>query len=134
MNPNNDVLVLRFPGILRPIFLVAAAVGFFAIFQWGIPVYTKGAPPPHKWIFTLMLLAPIGTGFLLMTFQSIEISIDCIESRFLGFRRRLDTSTTRVIKIQSNGYTLRDSSGRKLFVHNFLSGSDQLLLMLKGRE
>lgn len=133
-NMSDERIILRWPGIFRPVFAVAALIGLFATFKWAVPVYTEGAASPSPAVFALILLAPIGVGFLCWTFQSIVVTEEFIESRFLGFRRRLDNRSTVISKVLSNGCTLRDGSGKKLFVHNMLIGSQQLFNEIAERQ
>jgi len=134
MSLHEHVLILRFPTVLRYVFLPAALIGCAAILQYGVPVYTQDAPAPPGWAFALMLLGPIGGGFLLMTFQTVFVSEDSIESRFLGFRKRLDARSARLSKIRSNGFLLVDAEGNKLFINHFMIGSDTLYWLMRNRS
>ncbi len=134
MSLDEYILTLRFPVKLRYVCSLGAVVGCAAIFQWGVPVYTQHAPVPPTWAFGLMLLAPIGVGILLMTFQQVFVSEDSIDSHFLGTRKRLDARSTQLLKVRSNGFLLGDATGKRLFINQWMIGSDALYSLITNRS
>ena len=113
---------MQFPTVSRYVFSLAAIIGFAAIICWGVPVYTQDAPTPPTWAFGLMLLAPIGIGFFLMSLQRVFVTEEYIESHFLGFKKHLDGRSVRVLKVRSNGFLLCDAEGKKLFINQWMTG------------
>jgi hypothetical protein len=71
-------------------------------------------------------LAPVGLGGFLMTYQRVLVYSDRIENHHFGFRRTLDLPTTRVFKVDNNGYTLKDAKGVKIFIYKYMENSQQL--------
>jgi len=112
---------MRWPTVLRPIF-VALAILCFSL--WAVPRFYFGRDVASKLGAFGLIFTPAFVGFLIWTFQWIEVTEQYITSNFLGVRRRLDFSTTQITKVLSNGYNLADASGKKLFVSNWMIGSD----------
>ncbi len=131
MSSDSEPFILSWPSFLRPVGAAIAVIGFSA---WAIPTFTGWVIPFVPSAIGIMIMTPCGLGLLLWTFQWIEVTEQSIISHLLGIRWRLDTQTTVVTKIVSNGYKLKDASRRKLFISNWMIGNDWLVRILLERQ
>jgi hypothetical protein len=100
--------------------------GIFAVY--GIKQMQGKPQPMPLWQLAIgCALVPIGLGIFVATFQRTYLYPDRIEVRFFEGKRCLDIATTRVAKMESNGYTLKDGQGKKVFIHKQMVNSQELL-------
>ena len=119
-----DGLVLEFPRGFRFFGWLVTAIGVAAWGWLGVQLRSSGLSGLR--ISELLVLQvfslPFGIGLLIWSSQKIALIQGRIVSRHLGRQRQLELATTRLHKTVASGIYLRDASGKKLFVSQWLVG------------
>ena len=68
-----------------------------------------------------------------MSFQTVIVTQNYIESRHLGFCRCLDFSTCKIDRVMSNGFRLVDENGKRLMINQWLKGAQELFVLMAER-
>ena len=124
MNREYVVCYPRYCLVIVLVALVASVVGWCVLFVNNVGQQEWHAP--RKLFFGLLILLPISIGFLVAMQERIAVTGSTIESRFLGRTKRLDRQSAKLVKGGSNGFTIADENGAKLFVHNLMQNADKL--------
>jgi hypothetical protein len=122
---------LFWPRQLKPFAAVVAIIGFVAL---GFCLRQSADPfSLPKLVVFMCFLGPMGLGLLFATRQRVRVYSDRIENHHFWHSRILDLPSTRVSKVLSNGFTLKDDSGAKIFISKWMIGSEGLFRYLTSQ-